>query len=819
MPFQARESQESRCLRSTLEILRSWVGAAVAVLFDSDKRGLQGLKASLQSADRMRNPLASTVLITAMLVEELCTMKKLILAWLSLVALTLSSGQPSDSLIPENLAPEAWLVLGPFPNPLVDEPGPDGVTRTGFTTDFLVELGGESGAAVAADTALTHNGNTFTVTPGALTADGLLDFIGIFPPPTDFQVAYAYAEITVDAPATWMLHFGSDDSGRVWVNGDRVLDVWTSGRPAYPSQDVVPVNLVAGTNRLLIKVENGSGGWETYCQLYDEESQRRHEVLELRRNASALRIIPDDGEGFILWNPVFPGLVFELPNLAANVFNNTVLKPRWYTTAGREVIQPDQPGRYYAAITLECHDGLPFEVLVGFYRAKESDWMGRWGSPAYDRTSSIEVGPNPWLPLSSEAFEVHKAEISREIWAATIDYLNRTEEGAAFFAWMEERDAVPPSDEHEVLQGAFVSDLRHRLALRMVLENRTAVPLEPVEILAERAPELRMGTEAEAGIRPGTVEKLRAYARQWTQDDPTSGLRIVLARNQVIFMREAFPSAREPDIEVTSPFSPASIGKLVAGQVMARFFDQGILTPDTPIGEVLPDFPAEGPRAITCRDCWTHLSGLSGHVTAGGLLNPYLDNNLNVQAFSLAQPRLSRRYSGDGNNLAGMAMSLLTGTDMVTLLHQNILDPLGEGLVTQMDLGFGSGYTADFLARVGQMLLNRGSYGPYRFYSPETFDLILPKRLIDYAPTLDDPELEWGIGMEWMMDPANADPADAYLGPNVIGHGSATASTLRVDLDHDLIVVIGRDDSGDYAATIERNSEFVRILSEGLVDP
>ncbi|MEZ5275456.1 MAG: serine hydrolase [Opitutaceae bacterium] len=745
-------------------------------------------------------------------------MKRLFL--LPIVGLTLSWAQTTESLLPENLAPDSWKVLGPFPNLMLPEPGPGGISRAGFTTDFLEVLGGEARAVIRDDTKVVWDGVSRTVIPASLADNGQLDFNEIFPPPTDNQVAYAYTDIVLEAPTTWTLHFGSDDSGRVWANGNRVLDVWTSGREAQPSQEVIPVNLAEGTNRLLIKVENGPGGWQMFCQLYDDEGQRRENVLEWRRNASDLRIIPDNAEDFILWNPAFPELAFERPKLAKTIFRDTELKPTWYNVMGVEVERPDQPGRYYADITLECRDGLPFRTLVGVYRPGDTEWMGRYSVPPYDRPSLIGMGTNPWLTLSADELQAHRTEISRQVWASMGRYMTTTEDGAALFAWMEEREATPDrvSNEHEILQGSFVEDLRHRLALRMRLEKRTPVELRPVEILREPAPQLHSGTEAEAGIRIGTVEKLRAYARQWTRDDPSSGLRIIVARNRVIFMREAFPSAREPDIEIDSLFAPASIGKLVAGQVMARFFDQGIVTPDTPLGDVLPDFPTDGPRAITYRDCWTHLSGMTGHTTARGIFNPYLDNNLNVQAFSLTTPRLRRHYSGDGNNLAGMAMSLLAGKDMVTLLQENILDPLGEGLVTQTDLGYGAGYTADFLVRVGQMILNRGSYGPYRFYSPETFDAILPKRLIDYVPTLNDPELEWGIGMEWMLDPMEADPEDAYLGGNVIGHGSATASTLRIDLDHNLVVVIGRDDPGDYAATLRRNSEFIRILAGGLLD-
>ena len=87
------------------------------------------------------------------------------------------------------------------------------------------------------------------------------------------------------------------------------------------------------------------------------------------------------------------------------------------------------------------------------------------------------------------------------------------------------------------------------------------------------------------------------------------------------------------------------------------------------------------------------------------------------------------------------------------------------------------------------MLANRGAYGDRRFFSEETFERLLPTRLAAKYPQLDDPVLEWGIGLSWMFDPAGSmrlNPRlrqENALGPNVIGHSSLSWSIFRVDLD------------------------------------
>jgi HEAT repeat protein len=79
----------------------------------------------------------------------------------------------------------------------------------------------------------------------------------------DRCIGYAYAEIVLDRPADAVLLIGADDSEKVWVNGEKVFELFTA-RGLQPDQDRVPVKLKAGTNTILLKLYQDTQGWE-FC--------------------------------------------------------------------------------------------------------------------------------------------------------------------------------------------------------------------------------------------------------------------------------------------------------------------------------------------------------------------------------------------------------------------------------------------------------------------------------------------------------------------------------------------------------------------------
>lgn len=157
----------------------------------------------------------------------------------------------------------SWLVVGEFPNP--PHPGATTYDHTppcvGLDTDYLKERGGDAAIRPTAGmTVRRPDGSTASWTV-LKSSDNLIDLEKAFAGrPTINVVAYAFT--TYDSPKAGpaVLAVGSDDGVRIWLNGQVVHNL-LAGRSVMPDQDIVPVTLKKGPNTLLVKVENGGGGW------------------------------------------------------------------------------------------------------------------------------------------------------------------------------------------------------------------------------------------------------------------------------------------------------------------------------------------------------------------------------------------------------------------------------------------------------------------------------------------------------------------------------------------------------------------------------
>jgi CubicO group peptidase (beta-lactamase class C family) len=292
---------------------------------------------------------------------------------------------------------------------------------------------------------------------------------------------------------------------------------------------------------------------------------------------------------------------------------------------------------------------------------------------------------------------------------------------------------------------------------------------------------------------------------------------VLVARRGAVILHEPFGQYAWGRLTRETTTEMASLTKLVTGVLFAQFVDQGLIGIDDPVGRYLPDFPVSGDKVITLRHCFTHTTGLYGHEEWGGLHNPWLDNVI-ANSLELLRPGKVHNYNGMGYDLAGKAMEIVSGKSIFRLMRENLFDPLGmENTVLEEDLGFSCFSTAGEFARLGQLLLNRGSYGDLEFFSSETFTQLLPRPLSQFYP---DVHKDWGIGITWMRQAhpsagTNGVGKDAtILSKNVIGHGSATSAILRVDLGNDLVIAQSRRRAGrSYGKYLTR---FLTTIDEAL---
>ena len=111
------------------------------------------------------------------------------------------------------------------------------------------------------------------------------------------------------------------------------------------------------------------------------------------------------------------------------------------------------------------------------------------------------------------------------------------------------------------------------------------------------------------------------------------------------------------------------------------------------------------------------------------------------------------------------------------------------------------------LVRVGQMLANHGAYGDLRFFSEETFQQMLPRKLDNLLGP--DTEIVWGIGLTWY--------GEHGLSDKTVGHGSATSCTMRVDLKNDLVIGMSRPQAGKNFR--KYHPKFITAIVEGVGGP
>lgn len=194
--------------------------------------------------------------------------------------------EPEETASYENLQPDEfmtkWLILAPIPISDNEERLDEEAEKKAFAADFLADQGGESG--IQPEPGLAHKiGDAECNWQFVDSESDIVDLIGIYGQ-KNFVVAYAWAEIESPEATTAILGIGSDDGVKVWLNGELIHENWIE-RGVNKDDDVIGIALREGKNRILLKVQNGGGGWGFVCRVMDDASLSERLILAARRGA------------------------------------------------------------------------------------------------------------------------------------------------------------------------------------------------------------------------------------------------------------------------------------------------------------------------------------------------------------------------------------------------------------------------------------------------------------------------------------------------------------------------------------------------------
>jgi CubicO group peptidase (beta-lactamase class C family) len=163
---------------------------------------------------------------------------------------------------------QRWLVLGPVGT----EPGRTNVSGTGaqnqiMQTDYLTGVQGEAGVRPQTDAAVPSGNQTLRWRAIQAERDTveMSPALGVKEP----GVGYAWTEVLAPRALSALIGLGTDGPVKVWLNG-KLVHERRSSRSLRKDDDLIPVSLEKGTNRLLLKIGSRPAGWGFCCRFLNQ---------------------------------------------------------------------------------------------------------------------------------------------------------------------------------------------------------------------------------------------------------------------------------------------------------------------------------------------------------------------------------------------------------------------------------------------------------------------------------------------------------------------------------------------------------------------
>ncbi|GIV58443.1 MAG: beta-N-acetylhexosaminidase [Rhodothermaceae bacterium] len=338
---------------------------------------------------------------------------------------------------------------------------------------------------------------------------------------------------------------------------------------------------------------------------------------------------------------------------------------------------------------------------------------------------------------------------------------------------------------------------------------------------------LRPGYPEEVGMDGDSLARVDTLLRHAIERRAFPGAALAVGRDGVLVKRQGygyFTYDSEQRITPRSRFDLASLTKVVATTTAAMLlYEDGRLDLDAPVVTYLPEFGQNGKEHVTIRQLLTHTSGLipfrpfhrMGFTTREQVLRAILADTL------VYRPGTETRYSDFNMIVLALVIERITGQDFATFTREAIFEPLGmhdtgflpvgQGpdttvVPTEYDrdfrkrlvqgevhdetaylLGGVAGHaglfsTADDLALFAYMLTNGGTLHGRRFLRPETIRLFTTRA---------DPTGESTRALGWdTKSPEGYSSAGHLFGPNSFGHTGFTGTSLWIDPDRRLFVIL-----------------------------
>ena len=394
--------------------------------------------------------------------------------------------------------------------------------------------------------------------------------------------------------------------------------------------------------------------------------------------------------------------------------------------------------------------------------------------------------------------------------------------------------------ESSIMQNAFVRALTGRenisgklpITIPGVAERNFGIPIrkKPIWFVQEPAREsgkkLMWVLPAEA---KADVSALELLLDQAIADSAWPGNVLLAAREGQVFYHDAsgfHTYSKRRRMSPSDIFDLASISKAVSTtSAVMLLVEQNKISLDTQIKKIIPQFSqkkddsSSAREKITVKHLLTHTAGFPAFkqyylmdIEAADILADICNTEL------VYDPGTKTIYSDLGLILLGAVIESVAGMPLDTFVAKHLFEPLGMStsfynppddkrkriVPTEVVSGYRSGLihgevhdenahklggvaghaglfsTASELARFAQMMLNNGQYGKKRIFKEKTVRQFTQRAMVDTSSSR---------CLGWDSPSGNAS-GGVYQSGNSYGHTGYTGTSLWIDPDHDLFVIL-----------------------------
>jgi CubicO group peptidase (beta-lactamase class C family) len=324
------------------------------------------------------------------------------------------------------------------------------------------------------------------------------------------------------------------------------------------------------------------------------------------------------------------------------------------------------------------------------------------------------------------------------------------------------------------------------------------------------------------------------------------GAAVVVGRKGAVVWEKGFghlgwtSDAGNVDAEKTI-YDLASLTKVVGTTTAVMIlFDEGKIHLDDQVVKFIPEFTGGGKERVTIRQLLEHRSGLPAGRDLWRITHTPEEARAAVIASELfAAPGQYYEYSDLGADMLGFVVEAVSGQTLDNFLAARVFTPLGmnntrfrpdaslRGRIAPTEVNPPRGYplrgevhdenayalggvaghaglfsTASDLAIFAQMLLNGGTFNGTRVVADSTVQLFTRRAAGTRALGWDTCAGEFGCGK--------------YLGSNAYGHTGFTGTSLWIDPDRDMFVILLTNRV--HAATARRPAKVISDVRSDLAD-